>query len=302
LNEFDLTPRGMLSPSSNQPQPKSVPRLEASINSFEEAQDEYQRSPKVASTINPNKFPTLSSREVNNTSLSRSEIPVLSFKDTSMRFQNLDNSPFSKVPPRPQTLDQLENSGIKVIDQRDQEAYNNIQTSERYSNTLGVGFDRSPRSERRITFDVKNLRDIQELSSHNIEESSPQISVLEKFSPKSKGTEYASFRVSFGRTQSKYRRDSSPDVDSKDSLCIHDVAKRKRVTHREQTYDVVDGDEINYELKSLGPEYGVSKTKPQTRYTPQNLQNTSRQNVKNEKNTNVTSSLSPRRVENTPQN
>ena len=53
-----------------------------------------------------------------------------------------------------------------------------------------------------------------------------------------RGTVYPSFKVSFGKTESRFKRSMSPEpkVNS-----IMDVPKRKRVDHVDQTYDIIKG-------------------------------------------------------------
>ena len=80
----------------------------------------------------------------------------------------------------------------------------------------------------------------------NVEEkespqSGPQTSPM-KQDNKEIGTNYPSFRVAFGKTESKYKRSHSPDLPI--ALNINEIPKRKKVDHIDQTYDVVRGIEI----------------------------------------------------------
>jgi len=117
---------------------------------------------------------------------------------------------------------------------------------------------------------MQNLDYIEEFPSQNGYNSSPDNNALNQdrnsyFNPKTKGTEYATFSVSFGKTQSKEFRSGSPPPDAKDSLYVFDIPKRKRVTHNEQTYDVVKGNEIRYTLNSRGSKYDIKNNVSQSK-------------------------------------
>ena len=84
------------------------------------------------------------------------------------------------------------------------------------------------------------------------------------YSSKNRGTDFATFKVVFGRTESKHKLNSSPD--NKNNSSIMDVRKRKRVNHVFQTYDVIRGEEVKnkaivtkdnthaqYEIQPLSP-------------------------------------------------
>ena len=72
-----------------------------------------------------------------------------------------------------------------------------------------------------------------------------------------KGVQYASFTVSFGRTESAERSHSPP---VKDAGSILDAPMKKRVDHVLQTYDVVKGEDIGKVAirDNCSPQYKVS--------------------------------------------
>lgn len=71
-----------------------------------------------------------------------------------------------------------------------------------------------------------------------------------------RGTQYASFSVAFGRTESAERDPSSPQ---KNFGSIIDVLMRKRIDHTHQTYDVIKGEEVlKRNVRDTGsPQYKV---------------------------------------------
>lgn len=297
LHDMDTSPKTFIaSPKHSQSQIKSLNRLANSTQNVDARSDAYG-SPKNFSTVNSQKLlNVISAHDTNEASASYPGGQRISFQDAYMGAQSFDNSPQSKISPKPQTLDRLENSEAKYVDQRE---YN----SQFYDPAPGYQGDMgSPKSDakRHITFDVRNLGDIQECDSPAQSKSlSRKMSAGESGR---KGTEYASFRVSFGRTQSKYMRSQSPDIDAKDSLYIVDVARRKKVTHHEQTYDVVQGNEVRYDLNPMGADYSVSKGKPRSRYEGQSQNSASNQSGNCERNLNFTSPPGTCRVDGTPQN
>jgi len=291
LNEMDTSPKAYgASPKHSQNIIKSLSRVAGSTQNVDARSDVYG-SPKNFSTVNSQKMlNVISAHDANEVSASYPGNQRISFQDAYMGAHSFDNSPQSKISPKPQTLDRLENSEAKYMDQREYNAQF-YDSAPAYSGEYG-----SPKSDakRHITFDVRNLGDIEECESP-----AQSKSLSRKMSAGDsgrKGTEYASFRVSFGRTQSKYMRSQSPDIDAKDSLYIVDVARRKKVTHHEQTYDVVQGNEVKYDLNPMGPDYSVTKGKPRSRYEPQS-QNSINQSGHCERNINFTSP----RADNTPQ-
>lgn len=76
-----------------------------------------------------------------------------------------------------------------------------------------------------------------------------------------RGTQYASFSVAFGRTESAERDPSSP---VKNFGSIIDVLMKKRIDHTYQTYDVIKGEE-NWKRavrESGSPQYKVVAEPP----------------------------------------
>lgn len=276
LNDVDMSPKAFgATPKNTQPILKSLTRVGNSVQSID-PYSEFQRSPKNFS-VNPSQklLNAGSPYDANENSVSRNGGPRIAFQDAYMNAQNFENSPQSKVSPKPQTLERLENSGIKLIDQRGGDDYE--ENSQIYDNNqiyeptpIHMASPHSDHARRHITFDTRNLGEIEECESSPQSKSlSRKMSIGERSGGKQQqGTEYASFRVSFGRTQSKYLRSQSPDIDQKDSLYIVDVARRKRVTHHEQTYDVVQGNEVRYDLNSMGADYSATKKKPRSKYEP----------------------------------
>lgn len=271
LNDVDMSPKAFgVSPKHTQPIIKSLTRVGNSVQSID-PYSEFQRSPKNFSAVNSQKVLGVpSAYDVNETSVSRMGQQRTAFQEAYA--QSFENSPQSKISPKPQTLERLENSGIKLIDQRGGEDYENSQIYEGgqiYDPTpIHMASPHSDHTRRHITFDTRNLGEIEECESSPQSKSLSRKMSLGERNDGKQGTEYASFRVSFGRTQSKYLRSQSPDIDAKDSLYIVDVARRKKVTHHEQTYDVVQGNEVKYDLNPLGGDYSVSKRKPRSKYEP----------------------------------
>jgi len=293
LNEIDMSPKSFgVSPKHTQNQLKSLAKVPGSVQSID-AYSEYQKTPKAFATTNSQKFLNVAFADGNDVSASRVGGQRVAYQDANADHQSFENTPRSKMTPQPQILERLENSGIRLVDQRSREDFDNSQVYESTPNMmpLNIGSPKSENERRRVAFDDRNLGEIEEI------ESSPQSKSLsrngEPTSAK-KGVEYASFRVSFGRTQSKYMRSQSPDVDAKESLYIVDVARRKKVTHSEQTYDVVQGNEVRYEKSPKGGDYFISKTKPYSKYEPRS-QN---QSDSVDKSPQMTSPQSAHRIEN----
>jgi len=82
------------------------------------------------------------------------------------------------------------------------------------------------------------------------------------YTNKNKGTDFPTFKVVFGRTESKHKLNSSPE--NKNNSSIIDVRKRKRVNHVFQTYDMIRGEETKnqaviskdnnqYEIQPVSP-------------------------------------------------
>jgi len=72
-------------------------------------------------------------------------------------------------------------------------------------------------------------------------------------------TDYPTFRVAFGRTESKARFSSNQDPNGS----VLDLQKKKRVGHLHSTYDVIRGEEARFEAKETGDRlrYEFSPTK-----------------------------------------
>lgn len=101
-----------------------------------------------------------------------------------------------------------------------------------------------------------------------------------------KGVQYASFSVSFGRTESAERSHSPPH---KDAGSILDVPLKKRVDHVVQTYDVVKGEDVSKIAvrDNCSPQYKVSvdsKNKLKRTQTPTPKSSTSTNKASSQKN------------------
>lgn len=71
-----------------------------------------------------------------------------------------------------------------------------------------------------------------------------------------KGTQYPSFTVSFGRTESIEKRNLSPRGGEVSSIL--DTPLKRRVDHIEQTYDVVRGQEVTKKaVRDRSPQYRI---------------------------------------------
>ena len=187
-------------------------------------------------------------------------------------YSQAGNSPYSRASGWPQTQDKLDQSTANRSNIRIRDEYHTShlidQPAQRPSEYADYQEDDM---RRKITFEQQQYDD-----DENIDEDPQQDQDEELVSPnhmslrgrntalRQKGTEYASFRVSFGRTESKDMRNGSPPPDQKGSLFVFDIPKRKRVTHNEQTYDIVKGKTVNYKLKSEGKDYQVNLAKSRT--------------------------------------
>jgi len=105
--------------------------------------------------------------------------------------------------------------------------------------------------QKRLTFGAESNFDQEVISSQNncsvTEEnkSSPHSQVRSSPSRQASqeiGNNYPSFRVAFGKTESKFKRNQSPEQTL--LYGINSVPKKKRVDHLDQTYDVVRGVDI----------------------------------------------------------
>jgi len=182
-----------------------------------------------------------------------------------------ENSPNSKLSGWPQTNERLDQSASNRSNIRIRDEYHTSQLLDqplqRPNEYVDYDRDQDDEHRRKITFEQQNFDDIDEEYPHPNEEfASPDHMSRRAINTalRQKGTEYASFRVSFGRTESKDMRNGSPPPDQKGSLFVFDIPKRKRVSHNEQTYDVVKGKTLNYKLKSEGQQYEANIARSRT--------------------------------------
>jgi len=185
-------------------------------------------------------------------------------------YSQAGNSPYSRVSGWPQTQDKLDQSPANRSNIRIRDEYHTSHLIDQPAQRPSEYADHQDDDMRRkITFEQQQFDDdvdVDEDLQQNEEIVSPNHMSLRARNTalRQRGTEYASFRVSFGRTESKDMRNGSPPPDQKGSLFVFDIPKRKRVTHNEQTYDIVKGKTVNYKLKSEGKDYQVNLAKSRT--------------------------------------
>jgi len=249
LHDFDGSPKAGTSPFSKQDVTKKA--ASAFLSSFPNVEydhvienDRSSRSPLA----NRQAQSSSSIKEINNGGGYHEGENRLSFRDAYINTQQADHS---------QQLKSGHDSNMKANEDYNSNMHFDNQPLQNSNDDYSSQKYQGDETRKRITFDMQNMDYIEEYPSHNENNSSPEsIRRRERnINKKTKGNEYSTFRVSFGKTQSKEFRSGSPPPEPKDSLYVFDIPKRKRVTHSEQTYDIVKGNEIRYTLNSRGSKY-----------------------------------------------
>lgn len=83
------------------------------------------------------------------------------------------------------------------------------------------------------------------------------------YTNKNRGTDFPTFKVVFGRTESKHKPNSS-SPDNKNNSSIIDASRRKKVSHVFQTYDVIRGEEKKNKaiISKENPQYEIQPVTP----------------------------------------